>query len=72
MHTCPGQSLTIPTYTSVPISAYFDLKFPGELNGEIEAYTPDPPVSLGGKLTVRRGVAVYAREHVYVTRISFR
>ncbi|KAF9559713.1 hypothetical protein CPC08DRAFT_505392 [Agrocybe pediades] len=62
---CPDLKLPIPTYSSVPISAYFDLAFPGELTGDIEAYTPDPPVALGGKLVVRPGAAVYAREHVF-------
>nr|GAT44459.1 predicted protein [Mycena chlorophos] len=76
LQTC-NIGIPIAAYTSLAVTAYYDMGDPASLNGNIGTYANAPPYytvdakngqpSLSG---TKNGVAVYGREHVYEQSMS--
>lgn len=71
LRTCPNVDIPIPSYSTTPVVAYYDLADPTGLDPTYAGYVPGVPVNLGTNangqpfMVIQGGKVVYAREHPY-------
>ncbi|KAF7296695.1 Chitin-binding type-1 domain-containing protein [Mycena chlorophos] len=76
LQTC-NVGIPIAAYTSLAVSAYYDLADPAQLNGNIRGYASAPPYytvksanGQPGLSASKNGQVIYGREHVYEQSMS--